>query len=99
MRRPALQNDNLGPRPIKPNAEKREFVSRESYELLMDASGFTVEQMAEITPEVLEKLGGVITRRKCEFMGFAAAHEGGPSLLTDVHHPHPTGQSTIRANF
>lgn len=68
--------------------EKYEFVIRSSYELIIDtmrdyfsdtkyvfeASGYTVEQMARITPDVLEKLTDAIKRGQCEFMGSPYAH-------------------------
>ncbi len=68
--------------------EKYEFVIRSSYELIIDtmrdyfpdtkyvfeASGYTVEQMARITPDVLEKLADAIKRGQCEFMGSPYAH-------------------------
>jgi hypothetical protein len=68
--------------------DKYEFVIRESYELLFDtmrenfpgvkyvfeASGFTIEQMAEITPGVLEKLKHAMAKGECEFMGSPYAH-------------------------
>ena len=68
--------------------DKYEFVIRESYELLFDvmrekfpgvkyvfeASGFTIEQMAEITPGVLEKLKSAMAAGECEFMGSPYAH-------------------------
>ncbi len=68
--------------------EKYEFVIRSSYELIFDtmrdyfrdvpyvfeASGYTIEQMAMITPDVLEKLRDAIERGQCEFMGSPYAH-------------------------
>ena len=65
-----------------------EFVIRNSYELLFDtmrekfpgtkyvfeASGYTIEEMAKRTPDVLEKLKGAIQRGECEFMGSPFAH-------------------------
>ena len=65
-----------------------EFVIRSSYELIFDtyreklpndkyvfeASGFTVEQMALKTPDVLEKLKAAIASGQCEFMGSPYAH-------------------------
>lgn len=68
--------------------EKYEFVIRNSYELLFDtmaenfpktkfvfeASGYTIEQMAKLTPDVLEKLKAAVARGACEFMGSPYAH-------------------------
>lgn len=65
-----------------------EFVIRQSYEMTIDtmreffpdvvyvfeASGYTIEQIAEKTPDVLEKLNDAITRGQCEFMGSPYAH-------------------------
>jgi len=65
-----------------------EFVIRQSYELIIDtmreefpdvkyvfeASGYTVEQIAEKTPDVLEKLKAAIAAGQCEFMGSPYAH-------------------------
>lgn len=68
--------------------EKYEFVIRSTYEMIIDtmrdrfpdskyvfeASGFTIEQMALITPDVIEKLSDAIGRGQCEFMGSPYAH-------------------------
>jgi len=68
--------------------DKYEFVIRESYEMTIDtmakqfpaekyvfeASGYTVEQIALKTPDVLEKLKKAIERGQCEFMGSPYAH-------------------------
>ncbi len=68
--------------------ERYEFVIRSSYELLIDtmrevfprtkyvfeASGYTLEQIAEKTPDVLAKLLDAIDRGQCEFMGSPYAH-------------------------
>ncbi|MEI6890722.1 MAG: hypothetical protein V5783_01000 [Pontiella sp.] len=65
-----------------------EFVIRSSYELIFDtyrdklptdkyvfeASGYTIEQMAIKTPDVLEKLKAAIASGQCEFMGSPYAH-------------------------
>ncbi len=65
-----------------------EFVIRKSYELTIDtmrqqfpdtkyvfeASGFTIEQIALKTPDVLEKLKSAIQIGQCEFMGSPYAH-------------------------
>jgi len=68
--------------------ERYEFVIRSSYELLIDtmrdcfpnvkyvfeASGYTLEQIAEKTPDVLDKLKTAISTGQCEFMGSPYAH-------------------------
>ena len=68
--------------------DKYEFVIRNSYELLFDtmaenfpgtkyvfeASGYTIEQMAKLTPDVLDKLKAAIANGTCEFMGSPYAH-------------------------
>lgn len=68
--------------------DRYEFVIRNSYELILDvmreefsgtkfvfeASGFTVEQIAEKCPDVLEKLKGAVENGTCEFMGSPYAH-------------------------
>ena len=68
--------------------DKYEFVIRNSYELIFDtmaenfpntkyvfeASGYTIEQMALLTPDVLEKLKKAIANGTCEFMGSPYAH-------------------------
>ena len=68
--------------------DKYEFVIRNRYELLFDtmaenfpntkfvfeASGYTIEQIAKLTPDVLEKLKAAIARGACEFMGSPYAH-------------------------
>lgn len=65
-----------------------EFVIRNSYELIFDtyredlpgdkyvfeASGYTIEQMALKTPDVLAKLKAAIASGQCEFMGSPYAH-------------------------
>ena len=65
-----------------------EFVIRKAYEMTIDtmremfpetpyvfeASGYTVEQIAWRTPDVLEKLKEAIERGQCEFMGSPYAH-------------------------
>lgn len=68
-------------------AYKYEQVIRASYEAILDAfrdfpkakyvfeaSGFTIDQMAELTPDVLEKLCAAIESGQCEFMGSPYAH-------------------------
>jgi alpha-amylase/alpha-mannosidase (GH57 family) len=68
--------------------DKYEFVIRQSYELIFDtmaqnfpgtkyvfeASGYTIEQMALRTPDVLAKLRRAMDRGECEFMGSPYAH-------------------------
>ncbi len=68
--------------------DKYEFVIRKSYEMTIDtmrevfpdvkyvfeASGYTVEQIAILTPDVLEKLKAAISAGQCEFMGSPYAH-------------------------
>jgi len=68
--------------------DRYEFVIRNSYELILDtmktefpdvkyvfeASGYTLEQIAERTPDVLEKLAAAVARGQCEFMGSPYAH-------------------------
>jgi hypothetical protein len=61
---------------------------RASYEVIIDtfrekcpdakyvfeASGFTIEHIAKVTPDVLEKLKDAIERGQCEFMGAPYSH-------------------------
>ena len=68
--------------------ERYEFVIRSSYELIFDtmkerfpdtrfvfeASGYTLEQIAACTPDVLEKLKDACASGRCEFMGSPYAH-------------------------
>jgi len=68
--------------------DRYEFVIRRAYEMVLDtmqacfpdmkfvfeASGYTLEQIALKTPDVLEKLKSVIERGQCEFMGSPYAH-------------------------
>ncbi len=68
--------------------DRYEFVIRSAYEMTFDvmmqqfpkvpfvfeASGYTIEQMAEKTPDVLEKLKAAIKSGQCEFMGSPHAH-------------------------
>ena len=68
--------------------ERYEFVIRKSYELILttmtekfpyvkfvfEASGYTIEQIAEKAPDVLEKLHASIRNGQCEFMGSPYAH-------------------------
>jgi hypothetical protein len=69
-------------------ADRYEYVIRQSYEVIIDtmrevfadtqyvfeASGYTLEQIAVRTPDVLEKLKAAIERGQCEFMGSPYAH-------------------------
>ncbi len=67
--------------------ENYERVIRASYEVILDgyekypdmkfifeASGYTIDQMAEITPDVLEKLKKAVAEGRCEFMGAPYSH-------------------------
>jgi hypothetical protein len=68
--------------------DRYEFVIRQAYEMTLDtmqaefpdvpfvfeASGYTLEHMAQKTPDVLEKLKAAIARGQCEFMGSPYAH-------------------------
>lgn len=68
--------------------DRYEFVIRQSYEMTIDtmsehfpgvkyvfeASGYTIEQIAEKTPDVLIKLKSAIMSGQCEFMGSPYAH-------------------------
>ncbi len=67
--------------------ENYERVIRSSYEVIIDghakypeakyvfeASGYTIEQMAKVTPDVLEKLKDAIAKGNCEFMGAPYSH-------------------------
>ena len=81
-----------------------EFVIRTSYELIFDtyreklpndkfvfeASGYTIEQMALKTPDVLEKLRTAIACGQCEFMGSPYAHPMLPNF------PEEDGRWSIR---
>ncbi len=69
-------------------SDQYEFVLRKSYEMVFDtmrehfpdtqyvfeASGYTIDQMARLTPDVLEKLKNAIKSGQCEFMGSPYAH-------------------------
>ena len=84
--------------------ERYEFVIRSSYELLIDtmrerfpdtafvfeASGYTLEHIAEKTPDVLDKLRAAIALGQCEFMGSPYAHPMLPNF------PEEDGRWTIR---
>jgi alpha-amylase/alpha-mannosidase (GH57 family) len=68
--------------------DQYEFVIRRAYEMILDtmqtcfpgvrfvfeASGYTLEQIAQKTPDVLEKLKAAIAGGRCEFMGSPYAH-------------------------
>jgi hypothetical protein len=68
--------------------ERYEHVIRNSYEMIIDtwrehfpdqkycfeASGYTLDKMAEITPDVVDKLKDAIQRGQCEFMGSPYGH-------------------------
>lgn len=68
--------------------DRYEFVIRQSYEMTIDtmrehfpdtpyvfeASGYTIDQIAARTPDVLEKLKDAIRQGQCEFMGSPYAH-------------------------
>ncbi len=76
--------------------EKYEFCIRKSYERIFDlfssrfkgvkycfeASGFTVDMMAKLTPDVLVKLRNAIESGQCEFMGSPYAHP----IMTNFHY-------------
>ena len=86
------------------NPKKYEFVIRKSYEKLVDlfenkypeagwvfeASGYTLEKMAEIAPDVLNKYQKAFERGKCEFMGSPYAH----SIL--ANYPYEDGLYALR---
>jgi hypothetical protein len=50
----------------------RERCSHAKY--VFEASGYTVEHIAKVTPDVLDKLKDAIERGQCEFMGSPHAH-------------------------
>ena len=93
--------------------DRYEFVIRSAYEMTLDvmmkqfpkvpfvfeASGYTVEQIAEKTPDVLAKLQAAIKSGQCEFMGSPHAHPMLPNfpeedglwslkLAVDAYHKH-----------
>jgi alpha-amylase/alpha-mannosidase (GH57 family) len=84
--------------------DRYEFVIRKSYELLLDtmaeefpdvkfvfeASGYTIEQIALRTPDVLSKLKAAINEGRCEFMGSPYAHPMLPNF------PREDGEWSIR---
>lgn len=86
MKYVAIFHGNLNYAYLTP--DRYEFVIRSSYELIFDtmrnefpgvkyvfeASGYTLEQIAERTPDVLAKLKDAIARGECEFMGSPYSH-------------------------
>jgi len=84
--------------------DRYEFVIRSAYEMMLDtmaqrfpgvqfvfeASGYTVEQIAKHTPDVLQKLNTAIANGSCEFMGSPYAHPMLPNF------PEQDGLWTIR---
>ena len=84
--------------------DRYEFVIRRAYEMTLDtmqaefpdvpyvfeASGYTLEHMAQKTPDVLEKLKAAIARGQCEFMGSPYAHPMLPNF------PRADGRWSIR---
>ena len=84
--------------------DRYEFVIRKAYEMTIDtmrehfsdtpyvfeASGYTIEEMANKTPDVLEKLKAAIASGQCEFMGSPYAHPMLPNF------PQPDGLWSIR---
>lgn len=81
----AIFHANLNYAYLEPDSYER--VIRSSYETIFDtfakypgtkyvfeASGYTIEQMAKITPDVLEKLKKAVTSGQCEFMGAPYSH-------------------------
>jgi len=86
MRYVAIFHANLNYAFLLP--EKYETVIRSSYEVIIDtfrekhptakyvfeASGYTIDQMAELTPDVLQKLKDAIASGQCEFMGAPYSH-------------------------
>ncbi len=84
--------------------DRYEFVIRSAYEMMFDtmaqhfpgvkfvfeASGYTIEQIAQYTPDVLEKLNAAIANGSCEFMGSPYAHPMLPNF------PEEDGLWTLR---
>ncbi|MBD3240212.1 MAG: hypothetical protein GF331_06465, partial [Chitinivibrionales bacterium] len=82
----AIFHANLNYAFLEPH--KYEQVIRASYETIFDVfrekfpdqryvfegSGYTVEQMAKLTPDVLKKLIDAVERGQCEFMGSPYSH-------------------------
>ncbi|MHC4763430.1 MAG: hypothetical protein ACYS71_08725 [Planctomycetota bacterium] len=70
------------------SSDMYDYIIRKTYEMIIDtmaecfpktkyvfeASGYTIEQMAQRTPDVLEKLKDAIGKGRCEFMGSPYAH-------------------------
>jgi hypothetical protein len=86
MKYVAIFHANLNYAYLEPH--KYEQVIRASYETIIDtfaekcpdakyvfeASGYTIDQMAKLTPDVLAKLVRAVERGQCEFMGAPYAH-------------------------
>ncbi len=86
MKYVAIFHANLNYAFLEPH--KYEQVIRASYETIFDtfaekfpdgkyvfeASGYTIEQMAKLTPDVLKKLLKAVERGQCEFMGAPYSH-------------------------
>jgi len=81
----AIFHANLNYAFLEPH--KYERTIRASYEVIFDtfrkhphakyvfeASGYTIEQMAKLTPDVLQKLKDAVACGQCEFMGAPHAH-------------------------
>jgi len=102
MKYVAIFHGNLNYSYLTP--DKYEFVIRKSYELIFDtmkekfpgtkyvfeASGYTLEQIAILTPDILEKLKSAINSEQCEFMGSPYAHPMLPNF------PKEDGKWSIR---
>jgi hypothetical protein len=86
MKYVAIFHANLNYAYLEPH--KYEQVIRASYETIFDtfaerfpeakyvfeASGYTIDQMAKLTPDVLKKLIRAVERGQCEFMGAPYSH-------------------------
>jgi hypothetical protein len=86
MRYCAIFHANLNYAFLEPH--KYERTIRASYETIIDtfrekhpsakyvfeASGYTIEKIAEVTPDVLKKLKDAVASGQCEFMGSPYAH-------------------------
>jgi alpha-amylase/alpha-mannosidase (GH57 family) len=82
----AIYHANLNYAYLTP--DKYEFVIRNAYEVILDtmagsfpdvrfvfeASGYTINEIAARTPDVLNKLKSAIDQGRCEFMGSPYAH-------------------------
>lgn len=51
-----------------------EFAKQPEAKFVFEASGYTIEQMAKLTPDVLEKLKKAMKEGRCEFMGAPYSH-------------------------